>query len=148
MKTLRFLLAASLLAAGTSACVSIPRAAPEHDRAAKTFAPPPGKANLYVFRDESMGAAVKMSVILDGRILGDSGSGTYVLAAIDPGPHRVVSKAPEADAVLDFTAEADKNVFVWQEVKMGVFSARTALHLVDEKSGRERVATCELVLGY
>jgi len=27
----------------------------------------PGRANLYVFRDESMGAAVKMPVVLDGR---------------------------------------------------------------------------------
>ena len=67
---------------------------------------------------------------------------------IDPGPHKLVSKAPEADATLEITAEAGKNLFVWQEVKFGMFGARTALSQVDEESGKRRVLTCELVQGY
>jgi hypothetical protein len=49
-----------------SACASVPMARPEMDLAAKQFRTTPGKTNLYVFRDESLGAAIKMSRILDG----------------------------------------------------------------------------------
>lgn len=137
------LLVLSLLA---SACASVPMAPPELDLAAKEFRTTPGKANLYVFRDESIGAAVKMTLVLDGRVLGDTASKTFLLAPLDPGPHALVSKT-ENDARLEFTAEPGKNVYVWQEVKMGVLSARSALHLVDEASARGRIAECKLAAG-
>jgi hypothetical protein len=34
---------------------------------------------------------------------------------------------------------------VWQEVKMGAFAARSALHLVDEKTGEDGVKECKLI---
>jgi uncharacterized protein DUF2846 len=102
-----------------------------------------GKANLYVFRDESMGSAVKMSVLLDDKLLGDTAAKTFLLEAVDPGKHALVSKT-ENDARLDFTAEPGKNVYVWQEVKMGVLSARSALHLVEEAEAKPRINECNL----
>ncbi len=142
MLRLPSLVVLSLLA---SACASVPMASPEMDLAAKEFRTTPGKANLYVFRDESMGGAVKMSLILDGRLLGDTAAKTFLLEPLDPGPHALVSKT-ENDARLEFTAEAGKNVYVWQEVKMGVMSARSALHLVDEASARGRIAECKMAV--
>jgi hypothetical protein len=129
-----------------SACASVPKAPPEADRFAKEFRTTPGKANLYVFRDENYGGAVKMSVVLDGRMVGDTAAKTFLLASVDPGPHALVSKA-ENDARLDFVAQPGKNVYVWQEVKMGVLSARSKLQLVDEESARARVNQCSLALG-
>ncbi len=142
MLRLPSLLVLSLLA---SACASVPMASPEMDRTAKEFRNTPGKANLYVFRDESLGGAVKMSVILDGRLLGDTAAKTFLVTPVDPGPHALVSKT-ENDARLDFTAEAGKNLYVWQEVKMGLMSARSALHLVDEASARERISECRMAV--
>lgn len=143
MRRLKSLLALSFLA---TACASVPMAPPESDLAAKEFRTTPGKTNLYVFRDESFGAAVKMSLVLDGRMLGDTAAKTFLLTSVDPGPHALVSKT-ENDARLEFTAEAGKNVYVWQEVKMGMWSARSALHLMDEAAARERVKECKLALG-
>lgn len=140
MLRLPSLLLVSLVA---SACASVPMASPELDRSAKEFLTTPDKANLYVFRDESFGAAMKMSVMLDGRPLGDTAAKTFLLASIEPGPHALFSKA-ENDARLEFTAEPGKNVFVWQEVKMGVLMARSKLHLVDEADARPRVNACSL----
>lgn len=131
--------------AGAVGCTTVPRAPKEHDLAAKAFtAPPPGKANLFVFRDESLGGVAKLSVLLDSKLIGDTQGHTFIHTSVEPGPHKLVSKS-ENDFVLPFTAEPGKNVFVWQEVKMGVWSARSQLHLVDEAQGRQRVAACELV---
>ncbi len=134
-----------LLAVLASGCASVPMVAPETDRAAKEFKTTPGKTNLYVFRDESFGAAKKLTVMLDGRLLGDTAAKTYLYTPIDPGAHVLLSKA-ENDARLEFTAEPGKNVFVWQEVKMGFLEARSKLELVEEAAARERVQQCSMAI--
>jgi hypothetical protein len=143
MKRLCTLLAFALLAVG---CASVPMAPPEVDLAAKQFKPTPGKANVYVFRDESIGAAVKMPILLDGRLLGDTAARTFLLTAVDPGPHQLLSKT-ENDSVFAFTAVPGSNLFVWQEVKMGVWSARSKLQQVDDAAGKARVMACKLAVG-
>jgi hypothetical protein len=132
------------LAVGAVGCASIPRAPKERDAEVKAFKSTPGKANLYVFRDEGMGGAVTMTVLLDGKPVGQTSGHTFVFTQVDPGAHKLISQA-ENDFELPITAEAGKNVFVWQEVKMGVFKARSNLHLVDDKRGQEGVNACELV---
>ena len=143
MRLSRAVLAASAVAM-LAACASVPKASPERDRSAKQFAAPPkGKAALYVFRDESFGAAIKMSLLLDGRIVGDTAAKTFHWVEIAPGKHTLIGKA-ENESTLDFTAVPGQNVFVWQEVKLGVLSARNKLQLVDDQRGRAGVAQCEL----
>jgi len=143
MKRLSPVLAAALLGAG---CASVPMASPEADLAAKQFKTTPGKANVYVFRDETFGAAIKMPVLLDGRIVGDTASRTFLLKEVDPGPHQLLSKA-ENESVFAFTATPDTNLFVWQEVKMGVWMARSKLQQVDDAQGKARVMNCKLAAG-
>jgi hypothetical protein len=127
-----------------AACATVPKASPERDLSAKQFAAPPkGKAALYVFRNESMGGAVKMSLQLDGAPLGETGAKTFHWVTIAPGKHTLMGKA-ENESAIDFTAKAGENVFVWQEVKMGLFSARNRLQLVDDERGHAGVAECEL----
>jgi hypothetical protein len=55
-----------------------------------------------------------------------------------------VSKT-ENDVTLDIDAQPGKNYYVWQEVKMGMFAARSALHLVDETTGEAGVKQCKLI---
>jgi hypothetical protein len=134
-------LAAVVLASG---CASVPMASPEMDTAAKTYAVKPGMANIYVYRNEQMGAAIKMPVALDGRMVGDTGAKTFLLLQVPPGRHTLVSKT-ENDSTLDLTVVEGRNYFVWQEVKMGLMSGRSQLQLVDEATGRAGVAECRLV---
>jgi hypothetical protein len=128
-----------------SACASVPMATPEADRLAKEFKTTPAKANLYVFRDELFGGAVKMSVLLDGRILGDTVKSTFLFTPVEPGKHTLVSKT-ENDSTLEIDAKAGQNVFVWQEVKMGIWAARSDLQLVPEADAKPRVEQCSLSL--
>jgi hypothetical protein len=127
-----------------SGCASVQMAPPEQDTAAKSFAVKPGKANIYVYRNETMGAAIKMPVALDGKLVGDTASKTYLLLEVDPGPHTVVSKT-ENDSTVTLNAAAGRNYFLWQEVKMGLMMARSALQEVDDATGKAGVAECKLV---
>lgn len=137
----------SLLLIGVLAgCASVPMASLEKDAAAKTYAVKPDKANIYVYRNENFGAAIKMPVAIDGRLVGDTAAKTYLKVEVAPGNHTVTSKT-ENDASVSLQTTAGKNYFVWQEVKMGMWSARSQLHQVDEATGKAGVDECKLVEG-
>lgn len=136
--------AAIVASAMLTGCASVPMASPELDSQAKQFTTVPDKAKIYIYRDENMGAAVKMPVLLNGMSVGDTVAKSYILREVEPGEHTIVSKT-ENDAELRLTADAGKNYYVWQEVKMGAFSARSKLHLVDDAKGQESVKECKLI---
>ncbi len=136
-------ISAAVLASG---CASVPMASPEKDSAAKTFSVKRSKANIYVYRNESMGGAIKMTLALDGKLVGSTGPKTYALLEVDPGKHTLISGA-ENDSTLSVSAASGRNYFVWQEVKMGLMTARSALQLVDEATGKAGVAECKLIEG-
>ncbi|MBR7801738.1 DUF2846 domain-containing protein [Undibacterium fentianense] len=125
-------------------CASIKMASQAEDAKAKSFAADPNQANLYIYRNEFMGAAIKMPVEIDGKEIGKTGSKTYFAVKVAPGKHTLVSKA-ENDFVLDLSAEAGKNYFIWQEVKMGLLMARTKLQVVDEATGKAGVNESQLI---
>lgn len=127
-------------------CASVPMASVERDAQAKSFTVKSDKANIYVFRNESMGATVKMDVVLDGKPVGQTVAKTYMELEVTPGQHTLISKA-ENDDVLNVNTEAGKNYFVWQEVKMGILYARSLLHLSDEETGKAGVRECKLIEG-
>jgi hypothetical protein len=131
----------ALLVAG---CASVPMAAPDADAAAKAFKTDASMANVYIYRNENMGAAVKMPVLLDNMSVGDTVANSYIMRPVTPGKHVVTSKT-ENDSTLSLDAKAGTNYFIWQEVKMGAFAARSELHLVDEAKGKAGVLECKLV---
>lgn len=116
----------------------------EQDARAKTFAVAPAKANLYVYRNESMGAAVKMPVTLDGKMVGQTAAKTYFAFEVEPGKHKLTSVG-ENTSELDVDAQAGRNYFIWQEMKMGMWGPRSMLQLVDEAKGKEGVQECKLI---
>jgi hypothetical protein len=124
-------------------CATVPMAPPDADSQAKNFATKPDKSSIYVYRNESFGGAARMTVSLDGKVAGQSGPQTYFLWEVDPGPHEIASHAENVET-LQITAEAGKAYYVWQEAKVGVWGARSRLHLMDERAGRKAVAECKL----
>lgn len=130
-----------VLAAG---CASVPMESADKDTAAKSFAVAPGKANIYVYRNETYGAAIKMPVVLNGRLVGDTASKTYFKLEVAPGAHTILSKT-ENDSTVNLQAVAGRNYYLWQEVKMGLFAARSDLRQVDETVGKAGVMECNLI---
>jgi hypothetical protein len=130
-----------------SGCASVPMASKSADAQAKQFAPSQqGMANLYIYRSEIIGAAIKMHVLVDGEHVGDTAAKTYIFKTLPAGSHTIVSKA-ENDTSLTIQMMAGHSYFVWQEVKMGVLYARSKLHLMDEAEGEAAVKDCDLAQG-
>jgi PBP1b-binding outer membrane lipoprotein LpoB len=130
-----------------SGCASVPMAGKSADAKAKQFVPSQdGTANLYIYRNEIIGSAIKMPVLIDGVEAGDTVAKAYIFKTLPPGSHTIVSKA-ENDSSLTVDMQAGQNYFVWQEVKMGVLYARSKLHLVTEETGEDGVRECGLIKG-
>jgi hypothetical protein len=130
----------------TGCAVSVPLAPMDARVAAQRFQPSPGRANLYVYRTQFLGAAFTMSVLLDGEPLGQTAPSTYLHTPIAPGRHSVVSKTAENESGVVIDAQPGRNYFLWQEAKFGALSVRSLLQSVDEQTGRDAVADCELAV--
>lgn len=127
-----------------SGCASVPMAPLDQDTKAKDFSPIPNKASLYIYRNESFGAAIPMTVSVNGKALGQTAAQTYFRLNLTPGKYNVESHA-ENVSNLPLATEAGKNYFVWQEVKMGMWMARSLLQQTDEATGRAGVMESKLI---
>lgn len=127
-----------------SGCAAVPMAPLEQDAKAKEFVPTQERAALYIYRNENFGGAIPMAVAVNGKSIGQTAAKTFFLLNILPGKYTVESHAENVSS-LSLTAEAGKNYFVWQEVKMGMWMARSLLQQVDEANGRAGVAESKLI---
>ena len=125
-------------------CASVPMADKDADREAKLFATKTGLANIYIYRTDSMGAAVAMPVLLDSVVVGKTAKKTFLLVQVHPGRHTITSRT-EVDVKLDVATVAGQNYFVWQEIKLGALKAGSELHLVAEEIGKKGVKKCHLI---
>lgn len=127
-----------------SGCASVQKAPSSANDRAKVFAPLTDKGVVYVYRDEILGAAIKMPVKVDNIVAGETGPKSFLQLALPPGHHTIASLS-EKNSELALDVEAGKTYYVWQEVKMGLMSARSALHLVSADVGQTGVRKCDLL---
>lgn len=137
------LLAVSLISAALVGCASVPMGDAKQDASLKTFSAPADKAGIYIYRNESMGGAIKMDVELDGQLIGQTAADTYLYKEVTPGKHTITSKAENNDTI-EVDAKPGTLNYIWQEVKMGILYARTKLHLVSEAEGKKGVLETKL----
>jgi Protein of unknown function (DUF2846) len=119
-------------------CAAPMKAAPEQDRAAKVFTPLKDKATLFVYRNENFGGGVGMPIKVNGQDIGETGAKTFFRLNLASGMYVIASEA-ENTSELPVTVVEGRNYFVWQEARMGIWKARTALRSVDEKTGMDGV---------
>lgn len=137
------LLRATVVAASLCGCTSVPIGDAKQDAALKSFSAPANKAGVYIYRNESMGGAVKMDVQLDGKFIGQTAANTYLYKEVAPGQHTITSNAENTDSV-GIDVRPGTLTYIWQEVKMGIFFARTKLNLVGEAEGKKGVLETKL----
>lgn len=92
-------------------CASVPLASADKDASAKAFTADAGKAALYIYRNESFGAAIPMTVAVNGKTLGQSAAQTYFRLSLPPGRYKVESHA-ENVAELTLEVLADRIYYV------------------------------------
>jgi len=115
-------------------CAAPIKASSEKDAAAKDFTTAKNNAVLYIYRNENFGAAVGMPVKVNGADIGETGAKTFFKLNLAAGMYAIESEA-ENTSQLPLTLVDGRNYFVWQEVRMGMLKARSALRQVDEKTG-------------
>lgn len=119
-------------------CASINSAPASVDAESKQFNVKPAVSQVYVYRNETLGAALSMPVTVDGKLAGTTGPHSYFRFDLPAGKHTFTSQGTES--TLDLVTEVGKLYFVWQEVKMGAFSGGSKLQLVTEEQGKKGVA--------
>ncbi|MDR2081718.1 MAG: DUF2846 domain-containing protein [Campylobacteraceae bacterium] len=124
----------------------VPMALQEADIATKEFKEPTnGNAGVYVYRNEFIGAAIKMNVFVDDKFIGQTAAHTYHYVEIAPGRH-IFKGSSENDSIISVEVAANKLYYIWQEVKMGVMYARNKLQLVDKTTGQKGVIGSKLAI--
>lgn len=127
-------------------CASVPMGDSKKDAELKSFTPKPDVAGLYIYRNESIGGAIRMDVEIDGKPIGQTAAKTYLYKEVAPGKHTITSKSENTDSI-EVDTVAGKIYYIWQEVKMGLLYARTKLSLVSEAEGRKGVQESQLAAG-
>ncbi|CAN7697802.1 DUF2846 domain-containing protein [Acidovorax sp. LjRoot118] len=125
-------------------CAQVPRAGVTEEAKAKQFAPQAETASLYIFRDELFGGAISMPVNLNNQNLGYTGPKSFFYLNVAPGRYTIESMA-ENQASISIDVQAARNYFVWQEVKMGLFQARSNLTQTDDARGRQGVLASKMI---
>jgi len=126
-------------------CASVPMASADRDTQLKRFLPPAGNnAGLYVYRNSFMGQALKKTVYLDKKIVGETANKVYFYKLVKPGSHLIATSSEFGNNGLNFTAVAGKNYFVRQYIKPGLIVGGSNVAMVDESTGRKNVLQCKL----
>ena len=125
---------------------SVPLMGLEESTLAKQFnSPTEGKAGLYVYR-LSHAPDETRNIWVDGECLGDSAANVFFYVQVEGGVDHVVSTESEFKPYdLQIHTKTGQNYFVRQSMRMGIlFKAQSALELVSEDEGKERVSKLKL----
>lgn len=127
-----------------SGCASVQKESLAVSSKAKQFTPEKELANIYLYRNEVFGGAIRMNVTVDSKLAGATGPMTFFNWKLEPGKH-VFKSLTENTAVLTLDVDAGKSYFIWQEVKMGMWAAGSQLHEVTYDTGKEAVLNCDML---
>jgi hypothetical protein len=122
-------------------------------QAALAFAPPPGRALLYVHRQGFVGKAVGIDINLDGRTVAQVKSPRFTTVVIVPGQHRleamivmkVGGKGMTDPGAAQFTAEPGDVLVFRATMKMGALRNRIELVAEPLEAARPLLARTRMV---
>ena len=128
-----------------SGCVQKMERAPiAEDKLAKEFKTDPDFANLYICRNESFGWAVHMPVLVNDKLIGRTEAQSYFYIKLEEGRQNIKSLTEQIQSIYIDTVK-NKNYFVWQEVKMGTWTANSMLHSMNEEDGKKCVQSSHML---
>ena len=128
-----------------SGCVQKMERAPiAEDKLAKEFKTDPDFANLYICRNESFGWAVHMPVLVNDKLIGRTEAQSYFYIKLEEGRQNIKSLTEQIQSIYVDTVK-NKNYFVWQEVKMGTWTANSMLHSMNEEDGKRCVESSHML---
>ncbi len=70
---------------------------------------------------------------------------SFLVEKIEPGEHVISTESEFGNNEILINTEANKNYFVRQNIKFGVFVGGSSIHEVSVEKGMEDVKKCELI---
>lgn len=126
-------------------CASVPMASLEEDSNAKQFQVAKEKSSIYLYRNENFGGAIPLTVSIDDQVSGQTAPYTFYKWEVAPGEHLIKSFAEDVSSLL-LVAKAGQAHFVRQEVKMGMWTARSQLYEVSVSEGKDAINECKMAM--
>lgn len=144
-----FILLIIITSLGFVGCAKVPMAPSDQDIALKVFKiPKSDRSGIYIYRNCFVGAALKKTVYLDNKAIGESAENVYFYTTTNPGKHTLSTESEFSNNDLNIVTEGGKNYFIEQYIKIGVFVGGANLRLVDEETGKKGVLECNLAEGF
>ena len=143
LRACRSMRAALLLTALCGSLSALPAHAQEDARRAT---PPPGKALVFVFRNDRVPLAAQVPVVVNTELLGELANGTFVTATVSPG-NTYLRIGDRVLSTLYFVAAANQSYFVRIDATYGLPLVRTDVQLVSETEGRRSLEQSRYVGG-
>ncbi|KFE66574.1 DUF2846 domain-containing protein [Hyalangium minutum] len=130
-------------------CARVPLARRGEDEKAKLAKAQPHTSLLYLYRDESFGGAILMTIELNGTRVGETAPDTYFLFELHPGEHVITAYNKFNDrSTLVVNTHPGATHYIWQETKWGALLARPFLQEVEADKGAEAIKECQLVRAF
>lgn len=114
--------------------------------AALTFRPSPGMARVYLImtRPKFPTRHEMPRIAIDSQIVGRLGGGSFLMAEIEPGRHRISAPAWRAESALLLDAAPDSSYFIEVRQKRLVF-AHAALSPMDPDAAKQAIRRAHMV---
>ncbi|AZZ98379.1 DUF2846 domain-containing protein [Pseudoalteromonas sp. R3] len=129
-----------------SGCASVPLESEEASSRAKQYeAPKDGYAGLYIYRDSSIGGALKKDIWVNDECVGESAPNVFFYKQVEAGKGTKITTESEFspnDLIID--TESGKNYYIEQYIKLGVFVGGANLKQVSEGEGQEDITPLKL----
>lgn len=145
VKMKKFLLSLIILFALTG-CASVKMEDKATTERLKQFAQPTaGNAGLYIYRDSSLGSALKKDIWVDGKCIGESAPKVFFYTEVEGNKeHKIATESEFSPNEISLMVEAGKNYFIRQFIKFGVFVGGAGLEIIPEDKGKSAVQKLEL----
>jgi hypothetical protein len=147
MKKLINLLSVTLLILIMAGCASTSKAPTSLSDGAKSFEPPTDRGSVYLYRTgRAVGAAVQLSVKVNGTEAGGTGPGTFFKWDFKPGTYTFHSSTAEASAVVQLDVKAGEVYFIRQDARLGIDQGRLTMKEVSDSKGKKEIQGCKLLV--
>lgn len=129
-------------------CASASATSEEKSNEAKSFTPKEDSGTVYMYRaGRAVGAAMQLSVKINGRDAGGTSPGSFFKWDLAPGTYTFNSSTAESSATVSLDVKPGEIYYLRQDARLGVTSAgRVTLVEVDENKGKSEIANCKLLV--
>jgi hypothetical protein len=100
------------------------------------------KGRIYVMRATSFAGAVGVNITDNGVPIGSTGAGGYLCWEREPGDV-IVAAAVENTSRVSLPVRPGSIHYIKQDMRMGIWTARTDLEVVDADSGTKILKQCK-----